>query len=92
MASGSAITKISAHAVASGTVIGVEDSGPGITRANVAQLFEPLVTSKPLGLGLGLSTARALVENQGGTIRYATQRGAGARFEICVPIGAQTDE
>jgi PAS domain S-box-containing protein len=77
--------KLSAHADDEGTIIGVEDSGPGLTRASIAQLFEPLVTSKPLGLGLGLSTARALVENQGGTIRYATQRGSGARFEIRVP-------
>ncbi len=76
---------ISAHSGEEGTIIGVEDSGPGLTRASIANLFEPLVTSKPLGLGLGLSTARALVENQGGTIRCATQRGAGARFEIRVP-------
>jgi PAS domain S-box-containing protein len=78
---------LTAHAGEEGTVIGVEDSGPGINRASIAHLFEPLVTSKPLGLGLGLSTARALVENQGGTIRCATQRGSGARFEIRVPVG-----
>jgi PAS domain S-box-containing protein len=83
--------RITAHAGEEGTVIGVEDSGPGITRASIAHLFEPLVTSKPLGLGLGLSTARALVENQGGTIRCATQRGSGARFEIRVPIGESED-
>lgn len=84
---GGGMLRITAHAGEDGTVIGVEDSGPGITRASIAHLFEPLVTSKPLGLGLGLSTARALVENQGGTIRCATQRGSGARFEIRVPIG-----
>ncbi len=68
-------------------VIAIEDDGPGLTRDVIEDLFEPLVTHKPLGMGLGLSTARLLLENQGGTIRAATQRGAGARFEIRLPIG-----
>lgn len=65
--------------------IAVQDTGPGLTRASLAYLFEPLVTSKPLGLGLGLATAKALIENQGGTIRCTTSSGSGARFEIRVP-------
>lgn len=66
-------------------VIAIEDTGPGLTRDSVANLFEPLVTSKPLGLGLGLSTTRALVENQGGSVRVGTSPGRGARFEIRLP-------
>jgi len=78
---------VSAHADAEEIVIAVEDTGPGLTRDTVQRLFEPLVTTKPLGLGLGLSTARALVENQGGSIRHATSRGTGgARFELRLPI------
>lgn len=71
-------------------VVAIEDTGPGLTRDGVAHLFEPLVTSKPLGLGLGLSTARALVENQGGSIRVATSPGRGARFEIRLPRAGAT--
>jgi PAS domain S-box-containing protein len=82
------ILTITAHADGDVAVIGVEDTGPGLTRDSIAHLFEPLVTSKPLGLGLGLSTARTLIENQGGSIRAATQRGVGARFEVRVPMGA----
>lgn len=67
-------------------LVSIEDTGPGLTRDSIQRLFEPLVTSKPLGLGLGLSTARALVENQGGTIRCATTRGIGARFEVRLPL------
>ena len=66
-------------------IVAIEDTGPGLTRDAVATLFEPLVTSKPLGLGLGLSTARALVENQGGSIRVGTSPARGARFEIRLP-------
>ncbi len=80
---------ITAHAEGGVALIALEDTGPGISRDSIKHLFEPLVTSKPLGLGLGLSTARALVENQGGTIRCATQRGRGARFEVRLPVPAR---
>lgn len=65
-------------------LIAVEDTGPGVSDEALVHLFEPLVTSKALGLGLGLTTARALIENQGGEIRYV--KAAGARFEIRVPL------
>lgn len=67
-------------------VIAVEDTGPGLRRDVISRLFEPLVTSKPLGLGLGLTLARALVENQGGVLRAGTSRGGGARFEARLPL------
>jgi PAS domain S-box-containing protein len=67
-------------------VMSVEDTGPGLRRDVISRLFEPLVTSKPLGLGLGLTLARALVENQGGVLRAGTSRGGGARFEVRLPI------
>jgi len=69
--------------------IAVQDTGPGLTRASLRYLFEPLVTSKPLGLGLGLATAKALIENQGGSIRCTTSAGLGARFEIRVPAAEE---
>lgn len=69
-------------------ILAVEDTGPGLRRDVVGRLFEPLVTSKPLGLGLGLTLARALVENQGGVLRASTARGQGARFEVRIPYVA----
>ena len=72
-------------------LIAVEDSGPGLTREALKGLFEPLVTSKPLGLGLGLAPARRLRANQRGSIRAATQRGGGARFEIRLPLAPATE-
>lgn len=78
--------RLSANREGDTVLIAVEDSGPGLTREAIKGLFEPLVTSKPLGLGLGLATARLLLENQKGSIRAATQRGGGARFEIRLPL------
>jgi PAS domain S-box-containing protein len=69
--------------------IAVEDTGPGVAEEALVHLFEPLVTTKALGLGLGLTTARALIENQGGNIRYVKASGVGARFEIRVPLAEQ---
>jgi PAS domain S-box-containing protein len=67
----------------------VEDTGPGVEEEALVHLFEPLVTTKALGLGLGLTTARALIENQGGGIRYVKPDGSGARFEIRVPLARE---
>jgi PAS domain S-box-containing protein len=67
-------------------VLEVEDTGEGVPPEMQSQLFEPLATTKPLGLGLGLVTARALIENQGGSLRWhPTPAARGARFEVRLP-------
>ena len=66
-------------------LLAVRDTGPGVPASIRERLFQPLVTTKPLGIGLGLTTARSLIENQGGTLRECG--GAeGACFEIRLPI------
>jgi signal transduction histidine kinase len=59
----------------------VEDSGPGIPRGERESVFEPLTTTRPEGVGLGLGIAREIVEAHGGTLRCVDSK-AGARFEI----------
>jgi len=66
-------------------VVSIADSGGGIPAEVRDRLFEPLVTTKPLGLGLGLVTARTLIEGQGGTIACAASDAHGTRFEIVLP-------
>jgi signal transduction histidine kinase len=65
-------------------VIGIEDSGPGFAPQIEHKLFEPLVTTKPLGLGLGLTTARTLIEGQDGRLDIARIR-PHARVEVRLP-------
>jgi PAS domain S-box-containing protein len=66
-------------------VIEIEDDGDGVRAEVQKRLFEPLVTTKPRGLGLGLTTARTLLENQGGSIAYCERSGPGARFRVRLP-------
>jgi len=65
--------------------IRVIDTGPGLSKEAKERLFEPLLTTKPNGIGLGLVTARTLVEAQGGRIVYVDSA-TGARFDVLLPI------
>jgi len=77
--------RLSAELDASDVVIEIEDDGTGVRAEVKKRLFEPLVTTKPRGLGLGLTTARTLIENQGGSIAYCERSEAGTRFRVRLP-------
>jgi len=70
----------------------VRDSGTGIPDALVENLFEPFVTTKPEGLGLGLSIARTVVDTHGGRIWAESARGSGATISFLLPSAPETDE
>lgn len=66
--------------------ISVEDSGRGISAPIAGQLFEPFVTTKPEGMGLGLAISRSMVRAGGGELRsIAGGRLGGARLQIVLP-------
>ena len=65
----------------------VEDTGPGVDPNIRSRLFEPLITTKTKGIGLGLPLVRRIVERHGGTIAYEPPATGGARFVIRLPIG-----
>ena len=66
----------------------VEDTGPGVDEVTRRRLFEPLVTTKQKGIGLGLPLVKRLVERHGGTVSYEP-RDKGARFVVRLPITAR---
>lgn len=66
--------------------ISVVDDGPGVPAELAARLFEPFVTARAGGTGLGLAAARRIVERHGGTLVLESRPGArGARFSIYLP-------
>jgi two-component system, NtrC family, sensor histidine kinase HydH len=66
----------------------VEDSGPGVDPATRRRLFEPLITTKERGIGLGLALVKRIAERHGGTVTYSDRPGGGARFTVRLPIGS----
>jgi signal transduction histidine kinase len=64
----------------------LEDSGPGVSEAIRRRLFEPLMTTKARGIGLGLPLVKRILERHGGSISYAPREGVGARFVLKLPI------
>ncbi len=64
----------------------VQDTGPGIKREHLGRMFEFMFTTKPDGHGFGLSTSHRTIENHGGKITVDSEPGAGARFQIALPL------
>ncbi|KFE69537.1 protoglobin domain-containing protein [Hyalangium minutum] len=68
--------------------LALEDSGPGVSETIRRRLFEPLMTTKARGIGLGLPLVKRILERHGGSISYSPrpERGAGARFVLRLPL------
>jgi two-component system sensor kinase FixL len=66
--------------------ISVADSGPGIAAEVTDTIFEPFITTKPLGMGMGLSISRAIIESHGGSLRMVRGARSGAIFVFDLPI------
>jgi len=66
--------------------IAVEDTGPGVAPEAAARLFEPYVTTKPSGTGLGLVISRQIAQAHGGELHYEPRPGGGSRFALRIPL------
>ena len=66
--------------------IAFEDTGPGMDRETIARAFEPLFSTKSYGCGLGLATARKIVEKHDGTVHVESEVGAGTVVTMSLPV------
>ena len=63
----------------------VEDSGAGIDPSTMQRIFEPFYTTKPGGMGMGLSVCRSIIQTHGGRLWATPREGPGASFHFTLP-------
>jgi signal transduction histidine kinase len=71
--------------------IGVADTGPGIDPEQLRRMWDPYVTQKAGGTGLGLTIARQAVWAHHGTVNAESTVGVGTRIEFTLPVGTSTE-
>jgi len=75
-----------------GVMFRIRDDGPGIPPGLIKRIFDPYVSSKSLGRGLGLATVRTIVEAHGGGIKVSSRLDAGTTFQIFLPVSTLPKE
>jgi signal transduction histidine kinase len=69
-------------------LVSVEDAGVGIDAASMHQLYDAFFTTKPGGMGMGLSISRSIIEGHGGRLWATPNPKHGATFHFSVPVMA----
>jgi two-component system sensor kinase FixL len=69
-----------------GVVVEVADTGPGVSNEVAERLFQPFVTSKASGMGIGLSISKRIIEAHGGEISVSRNDNGGATFRFSLPM------
>lgn len=73
-------------ASSSGVLVSVQDTGPGMKPESLKRLFDPFYTTKPGGMGMGLSICRSIVEAHGGRVSASSSQGCGATIQFTLPV------
>ncbi len=71
--------------------VSVVDTGPGISTEMAEKLFQPFVTTKASGMGMGLNICRGIIESHGGRLWLEPNPGGGAIFRFNVPVAVKAD-
>ncbi|MEQ1491619.1 MAG: PAS domain S-box protein [Terricaulis sp.] len=83
--------KVSTAVAGEMATVTIADTGPGLDPGAAKKLFEPFVTTKASGMGVGLSISRTIVEAHGGRIWTEPRPGGGAVFLFTVPLAHEDD-
>lgn len=67
-------------------MVSVRDTGPGVPADIIEHLFDSFLTTKALGVGLGLSVSRMIIESHGGKLWFEPHAGGGAIFRFTLPL------
>ena len=72
-------------------MLGVEDSGPGIPEEIRDRVLRPFFSTKPNGMGLGLSIVQRIVSEHDGTVQLDSRIGEGTRVVVRLPVPKEQD-
>jgi signal transduction histidine kinase len=75
------------HHGSNAVIVAVEDSGSGIDPKQLNRIFDAFVTTKPNGIGLGLTISRLIVERHDGQISASSAHSRGSVFQVVLPAG-----
>jgi two-component system sensor kinase FixL len=78
--------EIRAEIVDTEVLISVTDNGPGVAQKYRSRLFDSFFTTKPKGVGLGLSICKSIAAAHGGSLRYEQPEQGGSRFTLALPL------
>lgn len=84
--------RVSAARSAEDLIGSIADSGPGISKEVLARLFQRFVTTKPDGMGVGLSICRAIINAHGGEVWCDSASSGGATFHVKLPPATAGDQ
>lgn len=80
------VIRLVARAEGDAIALDVEDDGPGVDEAVRGRIFEPLITTKEHGNGLGLALVKRVAERHGGSVGHEPRPGGGTRFTLRLPV------
>jgi signal transduction histidine kinase len=66
--------------------VSITDTGDGISAGEIAKIFDPFYTTKPMGVGLGLAISKRIIEDHGGKIEVKSQLSSGTTFTVSLPV------
>jgi len=72
-------------------LLAVQDSGTGIDPDNADRMFAAFFTTKPSGMGIGLSISRSIIEAHGGRLWASRNAGPGATFQFSLPTDSKAE-
>lgn len=84
---GGGVLRVAASGEAGAVTLSIADTGAGMSPTVLARIFEPLFSTKPNGIGIGLAITHSLVEANQGTIRVESAPGQGTVFYLTLPGG-----
>lgn len=73
-------------------MVSVIDTGPGLPDEIASRLFQPFLTTKAQGMGIGLSICRSIIEGHGGRLWANSQTGKGTTFSFTLPVVSSTSD